>query len=334
MRKIYLILLQTLVMTQLIAQKKESLTFDLGNGGGSIPSINKKVEIVNLENAFPFRTYKLNAKADIPVQDPLKRETDSGTASENCAPLKKTYTDTETYAWTKDETKSENDLKKQLDYLKSSMSSCSDEILKAKILKLLFDCTRIIVLANPLEMEESTSYTFTVEGTKEKYEYKFKGKTPGRWLMSYGFVFSSKKLEPEQYYTESNGENSFEIKKKNKAELLDLRYTPTLFWSYFFDKNLNDNWNHSVTAGLGFNTSTPVVACGYNLMFRHNIGISIGACFYEQQKLNGKYSEGQIITENLDNDQLYEKNFRPNLFFGINFRLGDNPFESKKSTSE
>jgi hypothetical protein len=162
----------------------------------------------------------------------------------------------------------------------------------------------------------------------------FKSKQNSRFVLSYGFGFTSKKLEPQKYFLDELGTDSFRITKKDKYDLLDLRFIPTIFFSYFIDSNLNRPFNHSITAGLGFNTQTPVIFFGYNLMWHQNIGISAGICFYEQQKLLGNYKQGQILKQILEESQLYETNlFRPNFFISVNLRLADNPFKSTNASS-
>ncbi len=49
-------------------------------------------------------------------------------------------------------------------------------------------------------------------------------------------------------------------------------------------------------------------------------------------RLNGQYKEGQIVKENLTDEQLYAKEYRPHYwFFGGAFRFSSNPFGSGTS---
>ena len=163
------------------------------------------------------------------------------------------------------------------------------------------------------------------------WTFILKGKQPGKWVTTYGFGFTLQRLESRTYVTKQlpNG-SAFEIVKARKPNIFDVNYVPAVFFSYFPSNKFNSRLNPSATAGLGFDLSAPVVFLCFNLMYFNNIGCSIGLAFQEQDRLKDKYAEDDIISDELDTDQLHDKVYRPNVFFSINFRFGESPFESKK----
>jgi hypothetical protein len=68
------------------------------------------------------------------------------------------------------------------------------------------------------------------------------------------------------------------------------------------------------------------------VLYRQNISFNLGVVMHQERRLNAKYSSDgkEVVTDNLTDDQLYEKTYVPRLFVGIGFRFNDNPFEKKK----
>lgn len=315
--------------------------FDLTDGGGSSPVVNKRIDTVILKYAFPFRTYGVTIHEEVRVLPPLSlppQSVGAKTSSQSdCKQLEKLYDNIKAFATKADPAKKEKDLKDSLIRLQKALEAidCDDTDLKQDMQALINACmNRKIDLPNPVKMQYSSNYTFTITGDKTVYVYKFEGKDRGRWLVNYGFMFSSKRLERDRYYLNKIGNDSFQITKKASYSIIDLRFTPTVFFSWFLDKNLNRDWNNSLSMGVGFNTQSPVISIGYNGMYNQNIGFSAGIAFYEQERLNGKYKENQTLKENLEEAQLYEKDFfRPNFFIALNIRLGESPFKNSSSSN-
>ncbi|MES2774360.1 MAG: hypothetical protein V4722_09260 [Bacteroidota bacterium] len=317
-------------------ENPNSLTLDLGNLDGTeksptvSPIIKKKLEVIYLASAFPNRTYIITINVMPKVLPPLSVG-GAGASGSACTGLETDYNTVRQFATVEDPLKKEKELKQKLADLDKEKvkSGCADITLLNKIVTLQNNCKRSFSLAVPIEMEDGNDYLITITTGERSFAYKFEGKDRGKWLTSYGFLFSSKGVEPSRYYVDQIGTDSFRIKKRTTSNVLDLRFAPTVFFSWFPNANLAKTWNHSLSLGLGFNFESPVVSIGYNAMFNQNIGFSTGIVFYEQEKLNTKYRNDQIVKENLSDSQLYEKSFfRPNLFLAINIRLGDNPFKS------
>ena len=122
------------------------------------------------------------------------------------------------------------------------------------------------------------------------WTWVFKGEETGKWVTTYGFGFTFEALEGGTYYTKQLEDSAdFVILKSDKPKPLDLNYIPAIFFSFFPSQNFNKCWNHSLTAGLGFDLAAPVVFLGYNGMFYHNIGLSVGIAMLEQSRLKSQY---------------------------------------------
>lgn len=337
--KYFIITLALLIDSTHIFGQTKSLTLDLGERNGNKSEVIKQtskrltIDTIYLKNSFPNRVYAVAVNVTPHILDPLDFIKDGGASASSqatCQSLLAKYTEVATLAEASEKDKSEKSLKAALVELdeEQKKSTCGDANLLKNIKDLKASTIRSFTLQVPIYMDEDQDVTITITGGDKVFTYEFKGDGSRRWFLNYGFVFTSKSLDPREYFLQSNGDSKFTVSKKNKLSLIDLRYTPSIFYNLYLNKNLQKNFNHSLTGGLGFNTSTPVVSIGYNLMFNQNIGISTGICFYNQRRLNGRYHEGQILTESLDDDQLYDSHFRPNIFFAVNFRLNEIPFKS------
>ncbi len=81
-----------------------------------------------------------------------------------------------------------------------------------------------------------------------------------------------------------------------------------------------------MTGGLGYDLSAPTVFLGASVLYRTNLQVVAGVVMNRQRRLRGEYQAGDVLKESLDLDQLTEKTYRPNVFFGVALRLGKSPF--------
>jgi len=180
-----------------------------------------------------------------------------------------------------------------------------------------------------ISVESGETVTITIKRDTITWTYILKGESLGKWVTTYGFGFTSSALGGNTYYSKQMPDTTlYKILKSNNTGNLDLNYIPAIFFSYFPTQNFNKCWNHSLTAGLGFDLSAPVVFFGYNGMFWQNLGFSLGVAFQQQYRLKNQYTENEIIKSDLTIDQLHDKVYRPNLFVAVNFRFGENPFKT------
>jgi hypothetical protein len=144
----------------------------------------------------------------------------------------------------------------------------------------------------------------------------------GRWLTTYGVGFLPD--EDEEFFTESIGDDQFEIRGKEPNGGLD--FVPAIFFTWLPRKWENRSWAFSPAGGLGFDVSSPVVFVGGAAMFNENLSFLAGGVFHKQKRLDGQYQEGQIVNESLAEDQLEVEPYHLNFFFAVAFRFGSNPF--------
>lgn len=168
-----------------------------------------------------------------------------------------------------------------------------------------------------------------------KWTFVYKGDDIGKWVTTYGFGFSTASINAETFHSKQLADTSlFQIIKNKKRDFLELNYVPAIFFSFFPTQNFNKCWNHSLTAGLGFDLLAPVVFFGYNGLFYQNIGLSAGVVFQQQYRLKDQYSENEFLQTHIEVADLHDKVYRPNLFIAINFRFGENPFKTKQTNLE
>ncbi len=333
--RLFLLILYILQFNQLFSQS-ETVLVDLAEFNGKSGTIEKPLDIkkirkVLIENRFIKLQYNVVIKVEAQMLQPLPAFETLTTrmSTTECEALRKSYNDANSIARSKEPNANENELKKALEKLTEErrQSRCSDNELNKKIDKLI-DSTKGSIDVN-IDLKRREDLVIIITRGENVYKLILTSDDDSRWVINYGFAFTSRALEPKKYFIEGLGADSFKISKKKDYGILDLRFTPAIFFSYFLNKKLSKNFNHSLTGGVGFNTQTPVVFLGYNVMYNQNVGISFGLSFYEQQKLLGKYKENQILKEPLDEQQLYETLiFRPNFFLSFNFRFANNPFKT------
>jgi hypothetical protein len=219
--------------------------------------------------------------------------------------------------------KKTNELQNVLDTTK-----CKDPELLSKAQNLIASCSRTI--NKPVDITDGDDVTIIVScgNGARKWTWEFVGKPVGVWLLTYGFGFCSMALEGQTYHVNQINDTSFQIQKDPTPGALDLRFIPAVFYSFLPASKYKDRFNWSISAGLGFDLTAPVVFFGGGFMYRQNIGINIGVAFQQQSRLKPQYSEGEIIKTTLEKDQLHDNVYRPNLFIAINFRFGSNPFKN------
>ncbi len=154
----------------------------------------------------------------------------------------------------------------------------------------------------------------------------------GEWRVLYGFNFVPN--EDEEYFSlAKDGEmGKFDIFKETDNEELD--FAPSVFFQWLPGKRRNKDWNYGPVAGLGFDLDNPIVFAGYGATYNENIMFTLGAVFHQQSRLDGQFSLGRAIGENLDNDKLTETTYDVNFYVGVGFRFGSNPFRGQQNNAQ
>lgn len=149
----------------------------------------------------------------------------------------------------------------------------------------------------------------------------------GRWLVSLGFGFPILLSEEKEYYTVRDTTNDFIIHKKEGDQ--SIKVIPALFFHWLPRGGEQSEWSWSMVGGLGFDMRNAVVFLGLSITYNENITIALGGVAHRLRQLNGKYSEGGRIREDLDDEQLHEEVYRVNPFVGLSFRFGENLLTGK-----
>lgn len=167
------------------------------------------------------------------------------------------------------------------------------------------------------------------DGNKDlkRWEVTYRAASSGDWFASYGFTFLPSR--DDAFYSRNRGDGSFAIEHQNDND--DFAFVPSVFYSWAPAKLSPVNF--SITGGLGFDLSSPVVFLGGAVTVYKNLSLVAGAAMHEQVRLNGHYAPGDTLSENLTEDQLTEETFAPNVFFGLSFRFGTAPASHKLPTS-
>lgn len=229
--------------------------------------------------------------------------------------------------------RTEKELGKWVSIIEYELRKNSCDSLKAEAKKAISSTYRY--LNKKVKVGSGEKVTITIKRDSLTWTYILKGESLGKWVTTYGFGFTFSFLDSPTYYTKQNSNDSkYQILKSRRPNVADLSYIPAIFFSYFPNHNFTRCWNHSLTGGLGFDLSAPVVFFGYNGLFRNNIGFSAGVAFQQQYRLKSQYSENDIVDITLEKDQLHDKIYRPNLFVAVNFRFGENPFMSNNQKSK
>jgi hypothetical protein len=155
----------------------------------------------------------------------------------------------------------------------------------------------------------------------------------GEWQSLYGLTFVPDR--DDHYFTEAGGEDKFFIREKKESSKgrfdLNAKFVPSVLISWV-PTRLNSDWSFGPTAGLGYNFSQFAAFLGASASYNQNLAIIGGLTMHQQARLNGKYTKDQELSESLEEAQLVENSFRPNVFFGFALRLGKNPFASAEPT--
>jgi len=333
------------IINNVSAQEKDKLELDLtsispGESATLLPKGNRDFRFVLLKNAFPTKEYKIQIETTIKLLEPLELKRSEFLGGPDSALICKEFN--EVYQYLNELTDqdilkdskpklSEKDISLRIDSLKTflKITTCNIKELKKRADSLIQCFYRSYNL--PIKVGTGEIVTIHVTCDDKLWTWTLEGNEPGKWVTTYGFGFTFKALEGATYYTKQVPDTSvFQILKTSDPEPLDLNYIPAIFFSFIPSQRFNKCLSQSLTAGLGFDLTSPVVFLGYSLLFWHNIGLSAGLAFQQQQRLKSQYKENEIIGSELDKDQLHDDVYRPNLFISVNFRFGDNPFKSNK----
>lgn len=186
--------------------------------------------------------------------------------------------------------------------------------------------------ANIFTIKKSQKLSITVKRTTKDgktLEWKRVYKTParGQWLTCYSFNFVSPVMGKERSFFAKSVPNdtTFQITREGERKLL--AFVPGITFTWLSSRGTERNWAIGGSGGVGFDLEKPVVFLGASLIYNQNLHFSLGFAAHQTRQLHGKYVEGQIIRENLTEDQLNITPYRVNPYFAVSLRFDKNPFK-------
>jgi uncharacterized membrane protein YgcG len=342
-----LLVLSLLVATSTVLTAQTRAVLDLTEAGGRRQISPGKVE-VTLINMVPGAVYSISTRVqEVPIP-PFSVSNLGITALAAAAAAVADPCDQAFQGITADlaSAKSEQDVKKAIDTLRSSANfkSCTDQT-KIQGIETFIEARTTKVLSGSYTVNQGQELVVeikrsdpTASDPKHEKSWAFVLTTgaKGAWLIHYGFSFLkdhdrtyfSKADDPT---TDANGKpNPATYHITRKSEHSGLKAEPSVILSYVPARFQNSNYIPAVTAGLGVDLNNPFVFFGGSLLVGDNVNVFIGAAVHREKRLNGKYHEGDLVKENLSEDQLTDNVPKPAIVFGVGFRFDTNPF--KKSS--
>lgn len=168
------------------------------------------------------------------------------------------------------------------------------------------------------------------------------GKLEAQWLTFYGFNFAPG--GNEDYFSKTNsGTDPITYTVTRKASNHGSAFSPSVYfvrvpgedgfaWGKILGWRSGDTFG-GVAAGLGFDFDNPTIFLGYGISWGYNVMLTTGVVMHKENRLNGQYTDGQTIAENLTSAQLTEATYKPRVYIGLAFRFSSNPFKSSSNGS-
>ncbi len=337
MRKnIILLLTATLLVACVEAQTLfiDLSEFEYGKEIKIDPLVGKFDKII-LKSTFPRFEYNVYIKEE--NQQIPEIELPDGTLRSNndtCKVLEEKLSEFKEYLKIGDD---ENEIGNKIKLMESLIkddNKCKDAKLVEAFDTLKTKTLRKISLKKAYKKQNGKNITILISREERNWKFLIEGDPVGSFQVTYGFGFTSLNGQKEYYSKSMLDTMAFTITKKNENDILDLNYTPAIFVSFLPYKKYGKPFYFSPTIGLGFDTENPVVFLGLSAFYYQNIGISLGVAGQKRAFLNNRYNENDIISENLDFDQLHEEKYRPLFYFSVNFRLKENPFSKKENPED
>lgn len=149
------------------------------------------------------------------------------------------------------------------------------------------------------------------------------GASRGKWLITYGLAFVPDK--DTLYFTKAAGDKQFTITRQSDRD--EVKPLPAVFFTWLPRSRQDRNFSCGPTAGFGLEGgSRPAAFLGLGVTFNWNLGLLMGGAIVPEKRLNGRYTEGQLVTENLSDDALHQTVASARWMAALTFRFGSNPF--------
>lgn len=184
------------------------------------------------------------------------------------------------------------------------------------------------------------SQRLVVEVTRgeKKWSFVFRTEPRGEWRTGYGFTFVPR-VYP-QYRTEQleDDPTNFVIQRergnRRSDPMTNYDFLPSILFTWMPQEARYRNWNGGITAGLGYDLSSVAVFGGLSVTHNENVTFAGGLAIHQQPRLAPGFEPGDVVGDPLSSEALHEPRFGPNLFFGISFRFGKNPFGNLRDDTD
>jgi hypothetical protein len=220
---------------------------------------------------------------------------------------------------------SEDEVPKLRQRVQTALLKCADESEKAEIRKVI-SATSVAISDLTLQVPAEARKLVSVVHGPRVWNVTFSTASRGQWQTLFGWMFAPN--HDDEYFSESSDGGKFVVRKRSREEH-SLTSLPSVFFVFLPTDQAFGKVQHGPTVGLGVTVgesgSRPSVFAGYSVRYNQNIGLALGASIYPHRRLDGKYTVGQTVTDNLDSNQLNRDVIRVNLFFGALIRFGADP---------
>lgn len=293
---------------------------------------------ISIENKIPLKEYNISiTKKSIPIDvfnlpsESKEIETTGGGVAMCAGFISEVY---EIYELDKEELLASKlkDIRKKIKEIETILverdttdEGCLSSHIKAA--KSIIELTKNKIWEGSLKRGEQLEVVITrsnEEGKTLKWTQIYSTESRGKWQVSYGFSFITEGFNKENIFFAKQSDSVYAITKTNNRK--SMNFAPSLFFTWMPTKSINKPWNLGLSGGLGFDFESPTVFLSPTISYNQNLRIHIGLVAHKQSVLLGQYEEGQIITENLNKDQLHEELYKLNPFISISFRFNQNPF--------
>lgn len=174
------------------------------------------------------------------------------------------------------------------------------------------------------------------DGTKVEKTWTVVFKTPDRidFLSHFGFTFSPGFVKrPTHYFAKQGANDQYVITEMNDNGpdfWDDLSLTANFIFPFGYQKNPDEPLHFAWMGGFGINGDAKfTVFTGPCLLLSDFTSIGIGFGVSNQYKLNGQYKPGDVITENLNFDQLHSRGLVGDILITLTFRLSKTQLQAK-----
>lgn len=193
---------------------------------------------------------------------------------------------------------------------------------------------QVVDLTTPLKLGQEYVVTITGEpkekcGKEDKPDAKrvwtvvYSTGERGTWDTLYGFSFSPNK--DESFFSKSLDTTPATYAVTRKEGHSGYAFVPALFFTWYPKSGDGTNCTWGPTAGIGFDLKSPNAFFGMQWTFNRNFALVAGGVVRPEKRLNGKYKVGDIVKDNLSEDQLSETTFSTRFFFSLAFRFSKKP---------